>query len=154
MTRQATLHCSLVMCNNWYELVWASHSQLEPHPPHAEWQHSTTSAGISYFPTRWFVNNTSSSTTCFSDMKVISNPLHFHKLWAAIISVPHTQQKKLNLMPMHSVVTGNYHEVIKLTPAIFLVMAGIQNSWQHDSWLNVATKGPYHPYFFSSWGRV
>ena len=57
-------------------------------------------------------------------------------------------------MPVHSVVTGNYHEVIKLTPTIFLVMAGIQNSWQHDSWLKMATKGPYHPYFFSSWGRV
>ena len=38
-----------------------------------------TSAGISYFPARWFVNNTSSSTMCFSDMKVISNPLHLHK---------------------------------------------------------------------------
>ena len=30
-----------------------------------------TSTGIPYFPTRWFLNNTSSSTMCFSDMKVI-----------------------------------------------------------------------------------
>ena len=34
---------------------------------------------ISYFPTRWFVNNISSSTMCFSDMKVISNPLHIYE---------------------------------------------------------------------------
>ena len=31
-----------------------------------------TSARIPYFSARWFVNNTSSSTTCFSDTKVIS----------------------------------------------------------------------------------
>ena len=31
-----------------------------------------TPAGIPYFPTRWFVNNTLSSTMCFSDTKVIS----------------------------------------------------------------------------------
>ena len=35
-----------------------------------------TSTRISHFPTRWFVNSISSSTTCFSDAEVISNPLH------------------------------------------------------------------------------
>ena len=36
-----------------------------------------TSATISHFPTRWFVNNISSSTTCFSNMEVISNLLQY-----------------------------------------------------------------------------
>ena len=66
----------------------------------------------------------------------------------------HTQQRQLNSMSLHSVVTGNYLDIIKLTLITFLLMAGIHNSWQHDSWLKMATKGPYHPYFFSSWGRV
>ena len=48
--------------STWYP---DSHSQLEPCPPHVEWQHPMTSAGIPYFPARWYVNNTSFSATCF-----------------------------------------------------------------------------------------
>ena len=36
----------------WVLGVGVATSQLERRPPHTEWQHSTTSAGISYFPAR------------------------------------------------------------------------------------------------------
>ena len=44
-----------------------------------------SSAGISYFTTKWFVNNISSSTTCFCDTKVILNPLHLHNQDSSIL---------------------------------------------------------------------
>ena len=66
-----------------------------------------TSAGMSYFLTRWFVNNTLSSTRCFSDTKVISNLLHTLPFWLNIVlhvlklkipqtHIPHSYTSQIN----------------------------------------------------------
>ena len=43
-----------------------------------------TSAAISYFPTRWFVNNTSSSPTCFFRYESNLEPVTYSPFWLNI----------------------------------------------------------------------
>ena len=81
-----------------------------------------TSAGISYFPTRWFVNNTSSSTMCFSDTKVISNLLHTPPFWLNIVlDVP-----KLKFTQTH--IPHNYTSQI-IFFVLFTFSVRVNNPW-------------------------
>ena len=81
-----------------------------------------TSAGISYFPTRWFVNKISSSTMCFSDKKVISNLLHTPPFWLNIVlDVP-----KLKFTQTH--IPHNYTSQI-IFFVLFTFSVRVNNPW-------------------------
>ena len=118
-----------------------------------------TSAGISYFLTRWFVNNTLSSTRCFSNTKVISNLLHTPPFWLNIVlhvpklkitqtHIPHnyTSQINFSVQPMlwepveksgyqHAHLTNWTH--IQIIIVLFTLSVRVNNPWPNTFFLKV-----------------